>query len=98
MSLFLFLYFSIIEGSLFACDALLPEVGDLQRSSEVLDPSFESQVAAGATKRVIKQCRISPLVLLSERLTKDVPIPTVQRLKTIKGSYLSGGRDIYRYS
>lgn len=45
----------------------LPEVGDLQRSSVVLDPSFESQVAAGATEVVIKHYRISPLGLLSEK-------------------------------
>lgn len=30
--------------------SILPEVGDLQRSSEVLGPSLESQSAAGATK------------------------------------------------
>lgn len=30
------------------------EVGDLQRSSEALDPSLESQIAAGATEIVIK--------------------------------------------
>lgn len=32
----------------------LPEVGDLQRSSEALDPSLESQSAVGATEVVIK--------------------------------------------
>ena len=40
------------SNNLFFSD--LPEVGDLQRSSEVLDPSTESQVAVGATKVVIK--------------------------------------------
>lgn len=38
----------------------LPEVGDLQRSSEVLDPSLESQSAAGATEVVIKHGRTEP--------------------------------------
>lgn len=38
----------------------LPEVGDLQRSSEVLDPSLESQSAVGATQVVIKHGRVGP--------------------------------------
>lgn len=33
----------------------LPEVGDLQRSSEALDPSLESHITAGATEIVIKR-------------------------------------------
>lgn len=33
---------------------LLPEVGDLQRSSETFDPSLDSQSAAGATEMVSK--------------------------------------------
>lgn len=35
-------------------------MGDLQRSSEVLEPSLESPRAAGATKVLIKRGRIAP--------------------------------------
>lgn len=31
-------------------DSIVPEVGDLQRSSKVLGPSLESQSAVGATE------------------------------------------------
>lgn len=62
----------------------LPEVGDLQRSSEALDPSLESQSAVGATEVVIKHGRISPtLGLLLAALTVAMPIPTV--VKIMKG-------------
>lgn len=71
-----------------------PEVGDLQRSSEVLDPSLESQVAVGATRVVIKHGRISPLGLLSARLTKAILIPMVHTYgENIRVTYLSKGRD-----
>lgn len=51
------MYFKIIKDIIICflrLQGALPEVGDLQRSSEVLDPSMESQVAVGATKVVIK--------------------------------------------
>lgn len=58
------MYFKVIKGLLFLYEAVLqrglPEVGDLQRSSEVLDPSLESQSAVGATKVVIKHSRMNP--------------------------------------
>lgn len=37
-----------------------PEVGDLQRSSEVLEPSLESQSAEGAAEVGIKHSGMSP--------------------------------------
>lgn len=69
----------------FFLHGVLPEVGDLQRSSEVLDPSLESQSAVGATEVVIKHGRINPtLGLHSESLTKAMPIPTAHTLGIIK--------------
>lgn len=49
----------------------LPEVGDLQRSSEALDPSLESQSAVGPAEVVIKHGRIGEtLEPLRAALTK----------------------------
>lgn len=57
-------------------------MGDLQRSSEVLEPSLESPRAVGATKVVIKGGRISPKRgLLLAGFTKNYANTDVEIIK-----------------